>query len=94
MSIYRVPFEFYHEEKVFGGYVSLRQMLYLILAISSGAILFIPINMIIKLFLFLIIFITFLTFAFLKVGPIYADKLFISLVKYLFRKKRYIYERK
>ena len=29
MSLYKVPFDFTHEEKVFGGYLSLRQMLYI-----------------------------------------------------------------
>ena len=30
MQIYNVPYNFKHEEKVFGGYVSIRQAIYLI----------------------------------------------------------------
>ena len=35
MSLYKVPFDFTHEEKVFGGYLSLRQMLYMIVSVVS-----------------------------------------------------------
>ena len=34
MQIYKVPYNFKHEEKVFGGYVSIRQAIYLVLAAS------------------------------------------------------------
>ena len=40
MILYKVPFDFTHEEKVFGGYLSLRQMLYVIISIISVGILF------------------------------------------------------
>ena len=38
MNVYKVPFSFTHEEKVFGGYLSLRQMLYLIISVISVGI--------------------------------------------------------
>ena len=43
MILYKVPFDFTHEEKVFGGYLSLRQMLYMILSAISIGILFLHI---------------------------------------------------
>ena len=43
MQVYNVPYNFNHEEKVFGGYVSLRQAIYLVLGGLTVAILFIPI---------------------------------------------------
>lgn len=94
MGVYRVPYDFSHEEKVFGGYLSLRQMLYVILSVLSLGILFIPVlPIILKVVLFFIIFITFMTFAFLKIGSGYADKYFLKIVKFIFRKKIYIFER-
>lgn len=91
---YRVPFDFTHEEKVFGGYLSLRQMLYVVSSVISLGILFIPkIPMMAKVTMFLGIFIIFMMFAFWKIGAGYADKYFLNIVKFMFRKKIYIFER-
>ena len=92
MNIYRVPFDFNHEEKIFGGYLSLRQMTYLILTVASGSIFFIPTFITIKFLIFLLIATILLAFAFLKIGPFYSDKFLVSIIKYIFRKKVYIYE--
>lgn len=91
--IYKVPFDFRHEEKIFGGYLSLRQMLYLILSIISIGILFTPIPITLKTIVFFIIVGIFLAFAFLKIGNIYADKYCFNVMKYIFKKKIYINER-
>ena len=94
MNIYNVPFDFTHEEKVFGGYLSLRQMIYVVIAISSIGIFFLPlIPVIIKTISVFIIFALFMTFAFLKIHQSYADKYFINILKYVFRRKIYIHER-
>lgn len=94
MNIYKVPFDFTHEEKIFGGYLSLRQMIYIIFSIASIGILFVPlIPMIIKVILFIMVFIIFMIFAFLKIGLGYADKYFLNILKYIFRKKIFIFER-
>lgn len=92
--MYKVPFDFTHEEKVFGGYLSLRQMLYVVFSVISIGILFIPsMPMIAKAIIFLLIFATFMIFAFLKIGAGYADKYFWNIVKFIFRKKIFIFER-
>ena len=94
MNVYKVPFSFTHEEKVFGGYLSLRQMLYLVLIIISLGIFFIPyLPFIIKILMFLTISSTLLIFAFVKAGGIYADKYFLNILKFIIRKKIYLYER-
>jgi len=94
MQIYKVPYNFNHEEKVFGGYVSIRQALYLILAVSMVAIFFIPfINVFIKSMMFFVLATMFILFAFLKLDETNADKYFIYILNFLFRKKKYILEK-
>ena len=75
MQIYNVPYNFNHEEKVFGGYVSIRQAIYLIFGASMLVIFFIPIvNIIIKTLMFLVLATMFVLFAFLKIDETNADK--------------------
>ncbi len=93
MSLYKVPFDFTHEEKVFGGYLSLRQMLYVIASVISVGILFFHISIMLKMLIFLSLVAIFMTFAFLKIGNTYADKYFLNILKYIFRKKKFIFER-
>lgn len=94
MSAYKVPFSFEHEEKVFGGYLSLRQMLYMIISVISIGILFLPfLPIALKVILFLLAISIFMAFAFLKIGTNYADQYFLNIVKYIFRKKIFIFER-
>ena len=85
MSLYKVPFDFTHEEKVFGGYLSL--------SVISVGILFIHIPIMAKTIIFLSIIAIFMTFAFLKIGNIYADKYFFNILKYVCKKKIFIFER-
>jgi len=88
--LYKVPFDFSHEEKVFGGYLSMRQMLYMILSAISIGILFLHISMVIKTMMFIVTLIVFMTFAFFKIGNIYADKYVLNILKFVVRKKIYI----
>ena len=93
MGLYKVPFSFTHEEKVFGGYLSLRQMLYLIISVISVGILFLNISIIIKTILFLFSISICMIFAILKIGNIYTNKYFFNILKYLLRRKIFIFER-
>lgn len=94
MQIYNVPYNFNHEEKVFGGYVSIRQAIYLIFGASMLVIFFIPIvNIIIKTLMFLVLATMFVVFAFLKIDETNADKYFIYILNFLVRKKKYILEK-
>lgn len=81
------------KKKFFGGYLSLRQMLYLIASVISVGILFLHISIVVKTLVFLSVIAVFLTFAFLKIGNIYADKYFFNIIKYIFRRKIFIFER-
>jgi len=94
MQIYNVPYNFKHEEKVFGGYVSIRQAIYLIFGATMLGIFFVPmINIFIKSFLFLTFTTMFILFAFLKIDETNADKYFIYILNFFFRKKKYILEK-
>ena len=81
------------KRKFFGGYLSLRQMLYLIASVISVGILFLHIPIVVKTLVFLSTVAILLTFAFLKIGNIYADKYFFNIIKYIFRRKIFIFER-
>lgn len=93
MRLFKVPFDVKREEKIFGGYLSLRQVLYLMLSASSLIILATPLHIVFKI-IFISVFATFfLLCAFLKINEQNFDKLFFYASKYLSRKKTYIYER-
>lgn len=81
------------KKKYFGGYLSLRQMLYMILSAISVGVLFFKIPITLKTIIFFSIISIFITFAFLKIENIYADKYFFNIIKFVFRKKKYIAER-
>lgn len=93
MRVFKVPYDIKREEKIFGGYLSLRQVTYLMLGISSLAILATPIIMGFKIFFIALISIFFLLCAFFKVNEQNFDKFFFYAIKYLFRKKDFVYER-
>lgn len=93
MKVFKVPFDIKREEKIFGGYLSLRQVIYLMFSASSFAILFVPISIVMRLTFILIVSIFFLLCAFFKVNEQNFDKYFFYAIKYLFRKKNFIYER-
>jgi len=60
---------------------------------ASFAIFAIPLNIIIKILLVLIISSFFILCTFLKIGEQNFDKFFFYALKYLFRKKHFVYER-
>ncbi len=93
MKVYKIPFDVKHEEKIFGGYLSLRQVLYLALVILSAAIFFIKIQLCIRVFIFITLSSIFLAFAFIKIQETRFDIFFVNIIKYLFRKKKYQFER-
>ena len=94
MLIYNVPYNFKHEEKIFGGYVSLRQAIYLIIGASTISIFLVPeLNTFIKLIIILAFITISVLFAFLKIDGTYADKYFIYILKFMFKKKKFILEK-
>lgn len=93
MKVFKIPYDTKREEKIFGGYLSLRQAIYLMLMCSSFSLFAIPINIIIKIFGISIISIFLLLCAFFKIQEMNFDKFFFYALKYLFRKKKFVYER-
>lgn len=93
MKVFKVPFDIKREEKIFGGYLSLRQVIYLMLSASSLAILATSTILGIKILFITLITSFFLLCAFLKIGEQNFDKFFFYAVKYIFRKKNFVYER-
>ncbi len=94
MRVYSIPYNFEHEEKVFGGYVSLRQAIYLIFSVCMIGIYFLTtINIYIKIILFLVFIGILLLFAFAKIDGTNADKYFLYFFKYILRRKTFILER-
>lgn len=93
MRVFKVPFDIKREEKIFGGYLSLRQVTYLMLAVSSLAMLATKWSFAIKLSIITSISVFFILCTFLKIGEQNFDKFFFYAVKYLFRKKVFVYRR-
>lgn len=93
MKVYKIPFDIKHEEKIFGGYLSLRQVLYLMITIISAGIFFFKINLWIKILVFSIVTLISLTFAFLKIQESRSDLYVLNIIKYIFRNKKYLHER-
>lgn len=93
MRVFKVPFDIKREEKIFGGYLSLRQVIYLMLATSSLSLLATSLPVIFKILFIFIISIFFLLCAFLKIGEQNFDKVFFYALKYVFRKKDFVYRR-
>lgn len=93
MRVFKVPFDIKREEKIFGGYLSLRQVTYLMLAASSFAILVTSLPIIIRILFIIFIATFFLLCTFLKIGEQNFDKFFFYAIKYLFRKRNFVYVR-
>lgn len=93
MRVFKVPFDIKREEKIFGGYLSLRQVTYLMFAASSFAIFATPLHIMIKLFFVTFISTFFLLCTFLKINEQNFDKFFFYAMKFAFRKKTFVYER-
>ncbi len=93
MRVFKVPFDIKREEKIFGGYLSLRQVLYLMLSASSLLVFVTSMPIALKLLIVAIFATFFLLCAFFKINEQNFDKFFFYAIKYLFRKKRFIYER-
>ena len=93
MRVFKVPYDIKREEKIFGGYLSLRQVLYIILAASCFSIIAVPIFTTFKVLFITLFAIFFLLCAFLKISEQNFDKFFFFALKYVFRKKKFVYQR-
>ena len=93
MKFYKIPFDIKHEEKIFGGYLSLRQVLYLLLIGLSGIIFFVKISKLLRIFIFSLFAILFLSLAFIRLNETRLDRYLVNIIKFIFRKKKFDFER-
>lgn len=93
MSSYKVPFDFTHEEKVFRWLSIIKTNVICNCKCNIIRNIIFHISTIVKTIIFLSVVAILMTFAFLKIGNIYADKYFFNVLKYIFRKKIFIFER-
>lgn len=91
MRTFTIPFVIEQEEKIFGGYVSLRQAMHFLIGALSGVIFYTKLHLAIKVTFFLTVVTIALLFAFLKVGDVYLDRYTLIAIKYLLRKKIYLH---
>ncbi len=91
MKVYKVPYDIKREEKIFGGYLSLRQVIYLMITAACLAIFAIKISIIVKIVLVVLLATFFLLCSFFKIGEQNFDKFFFYAIKFLFRKKNFVY---
>ncbi len=93
MRVFKVPFDIKREEKIFGGYLSLRQVTYLMLTTSTFSIIATPLIIYFKIAFITVISSFLLLCSFLKIGEQNFDKFFFYALKYLMRNKKFVYER-
>ena len=93
MRVFKIPFDIKREEKIFGGYLSLRQVIYLMLSAASLGIITIPIPLAFRILLIILISSFLLLCAFLKISEQNFDKFFFYALKYFFRNKNFVYKR-
>jgi len=93
MRVFKIPYETKREEKIFGGYLSLRQVLYLMLMAASLSIFIIPLNITVKLLVITLLSTFLLLCTFMKINEQNFDKFFFYAVKYLIRNKNFVYVR-
>lgn len=90
LKVFKVPYDVQREEKIFGSYLSFRQVIYLMFATSSLCIFATPFNIVLNIFI-IIISTFFLLCAFKKIKEQNFDKLFLYATKYFVRKKNFKY---
>lgn len=93
MRLFPIPFVIQQEEKIFGGYFSLRQAIYIFFAFLSLGIFFTAIPLILRIIIFALIVSALMSLAFIRIYGYNLDTFLIILLKYAFRKKKMPYSR-
>lgn len=93
MRLFPIPFVIKQEEKIFGGYFSLRQAVYIFASIISLSIFFTKLPLIVRIVAFSFIVTLLMSLAFVKLYGYNLDTFLVILFKYLFRRKRMLYQR-
>jgi len=91
MRYFKIPFVVEEEEKIFGGYISLRQAMYLFLCMLGIRAFWFPFPFVINLIMFMVFAGVMISFAFLKIDGMYFDAYAVTVLKYYTRQRRYTY---
>lgn len=91
MRYFKIPFVVEEEEKIFGGYISLRQAMYLFLCMLGIRVFWFPFPFTVNLIIFLFFAGLMLAFAFLKVDGMYFDAYALTVLRYHARQRRFLY---
>ena len=92
MRIYNVPVQLDREDKIFGGRVSLRQFIYLVIGSGTGVVMFLNLyksGMSTAVAAWIMCVFAGCVPAFYKVKEIAVDRYFIMLMRFSFVKKEY-----
>ncbi|WP_074592024.1 PrgI family mobile element protein [Thermoanaerobacter thermohydrosulfuricus] len=91
MRVYKIPFEFKHENTMLGP-ISVRQTFYIVSNfLLFGFLSILPIGWGIKTFLIVPWLVLSMLFAFLRVANMYFDKFLLVYIKFFLKPKRYHY---
>ena len=93
MRAFRIPYDMRREEKIFGGDLSLRQVIYLVICFFILLLSFLKIFLFIKAIIIPIAIIIMLMCAFYKHKEQNFDSYLFYAIKFITRKKLYVYER-
>lgn len=91
MRTFNIPFEVQEEDKIFGGYLSIRQVLYLFIAALGIRLFWVPVPFVLRIAGFVAVAGIMLAFAFLKVNGVQFDLYTLTWAKFHLRKKRYFF---
>ncbi len=92
MRIYNVPVQLDREDKIFGGRVSLRQFIYLVIGSGTGAVMFLKLykaGMAAAVAAWIAFVLAGCVPAFYKVKEVAVDRYFMMLMRFSFVKKEY-----
>ncbi len=94
MRLFQVPYSITEEEKIFGGYLSLRQVVYLAISLVAAAILIFSVGLLalpLRLFFGLLLIGAGASLAFIRILHIGLDRYLVFAVLYCTRQKRFYF---
>lgn len=96
MRIFPVPYAITEEEKIFGGYLSLRQVVYLALAAVAAMLLLFCARLLplpLRLFLSFLLFLAGASLAFIRIASTGLDRYLLFAILYCRRQNRFYQKR-
>lgn len=94
MRLFPVPYSITEEEKLFGGYLSLRQVVYLAISLVAATIMIFSVGLLplsLRLFFGLLLTGSGASFAFIKISNIRLDRYLVFAILYCIRQKKFYF---